>query len=111
VAKAVLLRAQGSYSSLLSDWFAVSKGEPMGADLLSCRFPPSLYVPVSFCMWFNLFAVGFMMEAIFSSEMLVNFHQTTECYIPENKLFIGTAMRTSNPTSSITSFIPYTATE
>jgi hypothetical protein len=64
---------------------STSKGEPMEVDLLDCKFPPSLHVPVSFCMRFALFAACFKMEAIFSSQMPVDFHQNTQHYISEDK--------------------------
>jgi hypothetical protein len=55
-------------------------------------------------MWFTLFAACFKMEAILSSQMLVDFCQTTQHYIPEDKLFTATAVGTSNPTTSISIF-------
>jgi hypothetical protein len=37
------------------------------------------------------------METTYSLETLVHFQQTTQSYVPEERLLITTAVRTSNP--------------
>lgn len=77
----------------------------MGAYLLTCNFPPNLYVPVVFLVHFTLLDVCFMvisclvyssaleMKVIYTSETLVGFQQTSWHYITEEELFIATAVR------------------
>jgi hypothetical protein len=50
------------------------------------------------CLLAELISSTLKMEAIFSSEMSVETQRTTRRHIPEEILFITTAVKTSNPT-------------
>jgi hypothetical protein len=64
--------------------------------MLAC-FPPS-FLPVCIMLVSSLdYSSTVKMEAICSSKDSVDFKQTAWHYIPDDKLFMTTAVRTSNP--------------
>jgi hypothetical protein len=87
---------KGGGSSLIAYWFTVSVREPMGADWTACNsllaytilhLPahslPCL-LPATYCSCLA-HSLTLKMEEICSSEIPVDFHQSTRHYIPEHK--------------------------
>jgi hypothetical protein len=73
--------------------------EPQGTSLLPLCFLYKHNFPQSDCSLCYLlhYSLTLKMEVTHSSETSVDFQRTTLCYIPEHRLFITTAEKTSNP--------------